>query len=561
MSEIFGGTIHYRTAFDATCVNPAWKDAYPDLSKRVRTWAEDTLGVPRDTLKTREFLLGGNFREQCPPRTTFETISRKYDPEGYAPTHWGCRITHPCSDFPHRRWVHDLTLNCRTCDNYRVVVTSSHSIKGYLGEEPPTPEPFVPGIVQSLVTSRHWKCAIGSEMLSNDPVELAPGFRGLLKDAVVNPDRKCPLVYVSISRDSGGPLVNVDDLAHLLCGAAKLYMADSADADPEIEQLLGDYSTWNGGVRVYQPGVNLSSTSDTTRHRFFTPGDIRRYGSREVSMQIVRACCRRSVVFTPTELISIESIVSEGRRRRLHELMQGQARDSGREVMALAVEMEQLLVQAQQDSEQLRREAETAYIEAEIQSEQQEKELSRLQFELKSSQNTVQELYQRVREMESALSVVESLDMLPATLPEVLRQVCALHSTKLVCLPEAMEAAEKARYGDVFKAWELLWSLASVLHPLLFDEDQTAFQEKDYEDQTGFDLSLSEGKMTKKDSKLMRLRQRVYEGKIYDISAHVGLDRGSNCLRVHFAVDAERKRILIGHCGDHLENYSTRKVR
>ena len=559
MSEIFGGTIHYRTAFDATCVNPAWQDAYPDLSKRVRTWAEDTLGVPRDTFKTREFLMGGSFRELCPPRTTFETISRKYDQEGYAPNYWGCRITHPCSDFPHRRWVHDLTLNCRTCDNYRVVVTSSHSIKGYLGEEPSAPEPFVPGIVQSLVTSRHWKCSMGSEMLSNDPVELTPGFRGLLKEAVVNPDRKCPLVYVSISRDSDGPLVNVDELANLLCGAAKLYMADSADADPEIEQLLGDYSTWNGGIRVYQPGVNLNSEADKKRHRFFSPYDVRKFGTNEVVMQIVRACCRRSPIFAPNELVSIESIVSAARRRRLHELIHSQGHGTDSELIELAEDLEKQVTELQQENRRLSEEVDTVRLESEIQLDDIQTQHARTKFELESQRDTISSLYKQIRELQAKTGIVESLRKLPSSLPEMLELICALHSDKLDYVPDAMESARDARFSDLPRAWELMWALAEVLHPMLFD-NTVPFSDVEFKNRTGIQIAMAEGSMTQRDSRLMRLRERIYEGRKIDISPHVGLGRPPVWLRIHFAVDHESGKLVIGHCGDHLDNYSTQKL-
>ena len=52
----------------------------------------------------------------------------------------------------------------------------------------------------------------------------------------------------------------------------------------------------------------------------------------------------------------------------------------------------------------------------------------------------------------------------------------------------------------------------------------------------------------------MRDRERVYQGKTYDITCHVKgkAGRASSALRVHYAVDTADRVILIGHCGAHM---------
>jgi len=370
MSDLYGGTIHYRCAFDATCVNSAWDDPYPDISKRVRTWVEDTLAVPRNTLKTKAFLLGGTFKEECPPKTFFETLSRNYNTEGLAPTYWGCRISHPCSEFFYRRWTHDLTLATVGPNSFRVVVVSRYSMAGYLGEEPDPPSAFVPGIVQSLITSRHWKCTSGDEFLSDQPVDVRPDHLELFSKSVLSRTRMCPLVYISRPHDSGPPSVKGEPLAKLLCGAAKVYVAESAEVDPGLEKMLGDFSTWNGGIRVYQSGVNIHSQADQRRHRFFTPADIRRLGKDEVTMQIVRACCRRAQVFGPSDVVSIEAIVSTSRRRRLHELFHESGQESDTELMELAQDLERQNEDLQRENRRLQEEKELILMEYESKREE-----------------------------------------------------------------------------------------------------------------------------------------------------------------------------------------------
>jgi len=370
MSDVYGGTIHYRCAFDATCVNSAWDDPYPDISKRIRTWVEDTLDVPRDTLKTKTFIQGGSFKDECPPKTFFETLSRNYNTEGLAPTYWGCRISHPCSEFFYRRWTHDLTLATLGPNSFRIVVVSQYSMAGYLGEEPDPPSAFVPGIVQSLITSRHWKCTSGDEILSDRSIGVYDDSLEVFKNSVLSPTRSCPVVYISRSQDNGRPGILEEPLAKLLCGAAKVYVAESAEVDPGLEKMLGDFSTWNGGIRVYQPGVNIHSQADQKRHRFFTPTDIRRLGKDEVTMQIVRACCRRAQLFGPSDVVSIEAIVSTARRRRLHELFHESGQESETELMEMAQDLAKQNEDLQRKNRRLEEKIESMHLEYESRKEE-----------------------------------------------------------------------------------------------------------------------------------------------------------------------------------------------
>ncbi len=559
MSDVHGGTIHYRCAFDATCVNSDWADPYPDLSKRLRTWVEDTLAVPRNALKNKKFLIGGTFKEECPPKTYFETISRNYNTEGLAPTYWGCRISHPCPEFFYRRWTHECTVTSSTSNSFRIVVASRHSISGYLGEEPETPAPFVPGIKKSLLTSRHRRCSSGSEMLSDRPGEIPTGFLHKVKESILSTSRTCPIVYASIAQDTGLPLVDVDLMAGLLCGAARVFVADSSNADAEMEKLLGDFSTWNGGIRVYQPSVNLGSEADKKRHRFFSPYDVRKYGTNEVIMQIVRACCRRAPVFAPNDVISIESIVSTARRRRLHELIRSQANGTDSELVELAEDLDKQVMELQQENKRLSEEVDTVRLESEIQLDESKKHQARTKYELDAQKEALPALYQRMRELEAKTEVVESLKKLPSNLPEMLKLICTLHSDKLDCIPDAMESARTAKFNDLQKAWELMWSLAEVLHPMLFG-NSIPFSSVEFKNKTGFNVAMSEGNMTQRDAKLMRLREREYQGRKIDITAHVGVAKPPAWLRIHFAVDHASGKLVIGHCGDHMENYSTQKL-
>ena len=78
--------------------------------------------------------------------------------------------------------------------------------------------------------------------------------------------------------------------------------------------------------------------------------------------------------------------------------------------------------------------------------------------------------------------------------------------------------------------------------------------------QTTFELAEHEGSMTRKDNRLMRLREHGIDGKTVIAEAHVKGKRNDD-LRVYYWPDQKERLIRIVYAGDHLEIYGTRRFR
>jgi hypothetical protein len=153
-----------------------------------------------------------------------------------------------------------------------------------------------------------------------------------------------------------------------------------------------------------------------------------------------------------------------------------------------------------------------------------------------------------------------SLRTLPSSLREVCRRIEALHPPWIRFADEALASAEKASFEDVGEAWTLLWSIATILAPLYFEYSLTPEQIRaQFEEQSGFELALTEGRATNRDKKLMARRAISFEEKEYDITPHAKSRDGNRFLRVHYGIDRESRRLIIGHCGDHLDTAGTRR--
>ncbi len=149
-------------------------------------------------------------------------------------------------------------------------------------------------MVRSIIQSEDLRTFSGTEPLLATPSTIAPQDSGLLWQRVLDPERQCPLVYLSREFQTGATVANASNLAWGLAGLATIYVADSSWVDKTTELALPEnYRCWNGKVRVYLPNVNPGKADDHKRHRYFTPEQIRGLGDTEFQKLLTRSFARR----------------------------------------------------------------------------------------------------------------------------------------------------------------------------------------------------------------------------------------------------------------------------
>ena len=153
----------------------------------------------------------------------------------------------------------------------------------------------------------------------------------------------------------------------------------------------------------------------------------------------------------------------------------------------------------------------------------------------------------------------------PKEVTEVAKLAVQLGSGRLVLTNEAIRSLAKSDFAKSSEAptviWRCLRAMADDLHDLVLQKLQAQQVAEEFKKRSKFDLTWTESKETKRDAKLMALRKIVHNGKERDITPHVKLGNKARLLRVHFCVDQDEKQIIIGHCGDHLDTYGTRRRR
>ena len=153
----------------------------------------------------------------------------------------------------------------------------------------------------------------------------------------------------------------------------------------------------------------------------------------------------------------------------------------------------------------------------------------------------------------------ETHRQLPRSLAAVVELIEQLHPERIVFTEEAKKSALNATLDDPNVGWECLHMVATVLPRLAFDESSKDLA-SEFQRRSGFELSLTEGKMTKKDQALAGLRKITFEGRQWNVSPHVKYGtKPPKCLRVHFALDTDEQRVIVGYCGDHMKTAGTKR--
>ena len=164
----------------------------------------------------------------------------------------------------------------------------------------------------------------------------------------------------------------------------------------------------------------------------------------------------------------------------------------------------------------------------------------------------------------SKIEAISNLSALPKTVSEAIKLIEALFPENIAFSEEAKKSAREASNVSIDTAWPCLFKSATTLHELFFNasEKESVDIQKEFRNRTGFELAMTEGKQTKRDPNFSKLRTIVYEGKEISIVPHVKSgSKKSNLLRVHFCPDNDNRKIIVGHCGGHLNNYTTKSQK
>ena len=570
-------TTHYRSIFflqphHLTSQQQAWETALSN----VYGWLGKNLNKQSRGLKDKLFHLK-DFSRLSPGGRPWEnqgvSILTHCSADTYPPRLWACRYEHPDRAEQARRWRIDIGLECMDNGSLRVGIQVAYSLDdAHLGAPPAPPAPSVPEAVTYVMQSDLWAVRLGSLRLSATPHVVQTGEVKQLWDALKDPRRGGPVVVVSADYREQYPLA-LPELAKELAGVAEVYGLAYNEQDEQRHVMLDDYQCYPGAVRIYDQRVDITKGSDKYRHRYFTNYQVRQAGADQIKRWIVRSLVRQATLAHPEAIFAPADIERAERAERLVQFGRqvDELRSASSQTTTYYQNYSALLDRQQAELKEIignleqRNQALQDEVLAEaIQKEAAQEEFERLQYELRSGYSTTE--ITRLREenarLNASLVSVNSLRTLPENMRETAELAGSLWGSKIAFTPKALDSAEDAACREQDALWTGLYHLAHTLWPLYFEEDLSQNAIKDAFGSTAapWRLARGEGKMTHKDAKFARSRTDDFEGKGIYFETHISYgNQPPRLLRIHFDRDDTTRRIIIGHCGDHLDNYSSQK--
>lgn len=111
--------------------------------------------------------------------------------------------------------------------------------------------------------------------------------------------------------------------------------------------------------------------------------------------------------------------------------------------------------------------------------------------------------------------------------------------------------------------WDALYQMVTTLFDL-YEDDTVVLVDQEFNRCSNLRLARCEGTMTRKNANLMRNYRDTYDGRDIDIQAHIKTAEtrpgSSKFLRIYFSYEPDLHKIIVGSCGEHLENHTSQKI-
>jgi len=381
-------------------------------------------------------------------------------------------------------------------------------------------------------------------------------YRGLRAD-IERPERAHVIVLVSPTRNEEY-LVDPERLQRQLVGLAQVVSVDPQFDSYELEEVIGrHWSAWAGAINI----LHTPAPNGFVRGKLFLADQIRDWGAHNTRLAKILAWVTNNTnIPRSRKRIQPEGVKQLALRRRLEqararreEMDEGQLRqelDGELEaVWELAMASEESTKALEAQNEQLQRELDTA-----------NSEIGELRDEGAKREYTIQSLKDRLEaagqssapDLDAARLIEWARRSDPPTPRECLDLIEEVFPAECVVLESARDSARKS--GDFLKGRQLL----DMLRRLVTEYRVAVLDGGDSKAREVFGnnhYAAQESEKVKGSKPLRRARTFQYRGEDVEMFQHLKIgvdDDTTKTLRVHFAVDSERGKIVIGYCGEHL---------
>jgi hypothetical protein len=378
-------------------------------------------------------------------------------------------------------------------------------------------------------------------------------YRGLLAE-IERRDRDGPIVLVSPTRD-GEYLLNATHLQQTLIGLAQVVQVSRDFNSYEMVEELGQQrSAWGGAVNV----LHMPTPAGFVRGRYFLSDAITGWGDTQHDRisQVLAWVTNNTNIPRLRKHIRPEGVMQLALRRRM------QAARSKSEQMDAAQLRHELEEASKQAAEQAKYFDDLADENSELESSVSELNgnLEDARDELAKKDFTIQALKDQLARAGGGRTTSPNLEGLldsacrpnpsPLDCINIIEQV---YGDKCIVLASAKNSAQEMDrflYGR---------QLLDLMRRLVTDYRSKLTESGDNEARKVFgknEYAAKESETVMANKAMQRSRTFDYDGEQVEMFRHlkIGVDDDvTKTIRVHFHWDADRERIVIGYCGEHLD--------
>ena len=436
-------------------------------------------------------------------------------------------------------------------------VLSYEDRAGFIGPYQDVPNPSIPWLIKNIVNDPELVVTCGSDKITGNPLKLDVGDWPQFLMGIEDEQRQLPYIYISpkeTDRENHATKLLLDPvrLASVVYGNAVVFYSTDIGFTSEVSYMNPEYACYNGGIKVYQPGAK-----ETYQHHSLGPQAIEENGP-DCIIDYLRRAFSQNVNFYDSffriEDCRKKKAEYEQRKRFAEQIAHyksqlSEIRDSA-DKRVNRVEEETLKMLEEEERQRLEAEADRDEYK-----DLYEKEKTKV-FGLVTQTELMRAAMQ---ENEGLRRSVESRSLFPerpCDIADVVKYFEEVFSDRIIFSDDAKKSLKYCEI-DVDELWRVLFSLSTVMWALYRKGSGDIYSA--FKAETGIDCARGEGTMTRKDRSLMRQYETSIGSEAVDIEAHITYAKQGQS--IHFGYSSIRDKVVVGHCGEHLDNYTTRKVK
>lgn len=521
------------------------REAFDIAIRAIHGWLMDQLG---QKCSLADLLRSGEWNSDAGRKSVWlhSYVATGEEPEMYA---W--RLKHADDEVSGRQWLVEIGLK-REGDVVDLSCTVQTEELSVLITEPvlASRPRLIKYLLENLKDGIDARFAVGTPGVALKTVGAhRDSYRGLLAD-IERSGRDYPIILISPDRD-GTYLINPPHLQEALLGLAQVVEVDRGFNSWEMEEALGrHFSAWDGAVNL----IRTPNREGFARASFALSNEVQEWGQTQADRvaAVLARVTHNTNVPRQRKRIRPDGVARLAMMRRMEQQRQKLRDQSGSERSMIDL-LEQGLAELTEQNRAVQDELDNAKLEC-LQLQEDKEQLDRDLRTERYKASRVMQQHQAGHSSTVDVSAFVDLASRPGqpSPKECLDAIAQAYPSRVVVLDSAYHTA---RNHEQFDAGRRLLNLLSRLCTEFIDKLMEGGDELARKCFANSEYAANESEGTQNNKDMRQRHTFTYKGRSIQMWRHLKIgvaDDQRRSIRVYFEWMPDERKIVIGHCGEHL---------